>query len=490
MYRQTRRSFLQKSAGGIVAGSVLLSARSYARVVGANDRIRVGVAGIHGRGQAHINEFLNIPGVEVAYLIDPDKSLFERLAARVKERSGLAPNCVQDIREVLKAEDCDAIAIATTNHWHALMTFWACQHKKHVYVEKPCSHNVFEGRQCVRAAEKYGVIVQHGTQSRSSTGWARTVAAVASGKYGKLIVAKAYASKPRWSIGFKPVTDPPPHLDYNLWLGPAPWLPYHENLVHYNWHWFWETGNGEIGNQGVHQMDIARWAITAATGKAGPKRVISIGDRWVDEPTRQFKDQGQTPNMHLTVFDFDGVLLVFEIVGLVGKKGADGQVYPQKVDNEFITDEGILREGRFFPKGSDKPVELKVDVKPRSGNPFRNFIDCIRSGRREDLDADILDGHLSSALCHLGNISWRLGHQVPGTTKPDFLGWHEEVAKSWDVITTTLKGTLGLDIAKTTYQLGAELYYDAEKEKFVNNPEADKLLTRDYREPFVVTKEV
>ncbi len=487
---RTRRNFLGTLSAGIGSGLFLGTAKSYARILGANERIKVAVAGIRGRGQAHIDAFLKMENADVTYLVDPDSRLFAPNVERVAKRRGASPKCVQDIREALADGDLDVISIATCNHWHALMTFWACQKGKHVYVEKPCSHNVFEGRQCVRAAQKYATLVQHGTQSRASSSWVRQIAAVASGKYGKLVMAKAYASKPRWTIGYKPVKEPPPELNFDLWLGPAPKQPYHENLVHYNWHWFWDAGNGEIGNQGVHQMDLARWAIMAATGKTGPNRVISLGDRWVDEPEHNFKDQGQTPNMHLTVFDFDGVLLVFEIVGLVGRKGVDGKVYPQKVDNEFLTDEGVIRDGKFYPKGKNEPVELDVDFEKRSGDPFANLIECIQKQNPAGLYADILEAHLSSALCHLGNISWRLGQQVGGTTRPEVLEWHPEIAKSWDTITTTLQGTLGVNLEKISYQLGADLRYDPAAEKFIGNPEADKLLTRDYREPYVVTEQV
>jgi len=373
------------------------------------------------------------------------------------------------------------------------MTIWGCQAGKDVYVEKPCSHNVFEGRKCVEAARKYRRIVQHGTGSRSSSSWAKQIAAVQSGKYGKLLVSKAYASKSgrgRWSIGFKPITSPPSHLDFNLWLGPAPKQPYHENLVHYNWHWFWDFGNGEIGNQGVHQMDIARWAIKGATL---PRSTISMGGRWVNSTPGYppFTDQAQTPNCQLTILDFGETLLVFEVIGLVEKAGLDGKKYPKKVGNEFYLEEGAIKGGKFYPKGSDKAVELvDIDVEMGPGDNFENFIYCVRSRKWRQLNAGIRDAHLSSALCHLGNISYRLGEQVPGRTRPDVLDRHEEISKSWETITQTVKGTLGLDVLKGTYCLGPKLRFNPEAEKFVNNPAADRLLTRPYRKPFVVPEDV
>jgi len=299
----------------------------------------------------------------------------------------------------LEDKQLDAISVATCNHWHSLATVWACQAGKDVYVEKPCSHNVFEGRQCVEAARKYNRMVQHGTQSRSDARWARSVAAVKSGKYGKLLVSKAYASKVRWSIGFKPPATPPKEFDFNLWLGPALAQAYHENIVHYNWHWFWDFGNGEIGNQGVHQMDIARWSIGELTQ---PFTVISMGGRWVEGP--DFKDQGQTPNLHLTVFDIGGRLIVYEIRGLNKSKAHPDSPDIQHVDNEFYLDEGVIkdvdRRPKFYPKGKDKAEPLdgvKVKMGPGEGNHFANFIDAVRCPRPERAHRGQRQGHRGAA---------------------------------------------------------------------------------------------
>jgi predicted dehydrogenase len=485
----TRREFMK---GSIAAGVGLTLASPFSRVRGANDDIRVAVMGIGGRGGSHIGAFRKMDGVRVVALCDVDKNILARGAKSFKDRNEDVDTYV-DIRKLLDDKNIDAVSIATTNHWHSLGTIWACQAGKDVYVEKPCSHNIFEGRKCVEAAEKYERIVQHGTQSRDSRGWAKQVAAIASGKYGKLLVSKAWASKSgpgRWSIGFKPIEDPPEHVDFNIWLGPAPEQPYHANLVHYNWHWFWDFGNGEIGNQGVHEMDKARWAIP---GGVLPRSVISMGGRWVnstpDHPP--FTDQAQTPNCQLTVMDFGGPLLVFEVIGLVDRAGVDGKKYPRKVGNEFFLEEGAIKGGKFYPKGSDKGENLvDVDVEMGPGNIFENFIHCVRTRKRGDLHADITEAHLSSACCHLGNISYRLGEQVPGTVRPDVLDKHEEVAKSWETIMQTVKGTLGLDLSKNTYQLGPMLRFRPKAEEFVRNRAANALLTRPYREPFVVPKQV
>jgi len=486
MTRPNRRTFLKTAAAGAALTFVISDSRR--RVLGANETIRVGVAGINGRGSAHIDAFAAMPDVQVTYLIDPDSRLFAKRSEQVQKRAGNTPKCVQDIRAALEDKNLDAVSIATCNHWHSLITIWACQAGKDVYVEKPCSHNVFEGRKCVEAARKYGRIVQHGTQSRSSAGWARQVAAVASGKYGKLLISKGYASKPRWTIGFKPDTDPPPELDYNLWLGPAPEMPFNGNLVHYNWHWFWETGNGEIGNQGVHQMDIARWAIPGATL---PDWVMSAGGRYVDEPDHGWKDQGRTPNMQVTVMGFGDVLLLFEVLGLVGKEGPGGKKFDPKVDNEFYLTEGVIRGGKFYPNGKDQPEDLeKIDVTMGPGDQFENFIACVRSRKVEELHADIEVGHYSAALCHLGNISYRLGSEVSFADAAKALPDNETVAASWKALEEHLAGALGVDLASMKCTVGPKLAFDPGRERFRDNAAADRLLTRDYRTPFVVPETV
>ncbi|MFO7906955.1 MAG: Gfo/Idh/MocA family protein [Planctomycetota bacterium] len=492
MSQQTRRSFLKHAAaGGIATTFVISGTKASGNILGANDKIRVGVAGIKGRGKSHINAFAGMKNVDVTHLIDPDSRLFGARAKMVESKSGVKPKCVQHIKDALDDKELDAVSVATCNHWHSLITFWACQAEKDVYVEKPCSHNVFEGRQCVKAAEKYGRIVQHGTQSRASGNWQKMVAAVASGKYGKLLVSKGYASKPRWSIGFREPKDPPPELDFNIWLGPAPLQPYHENIVHYNWHWFWDFGNGEIGNQGVHQMDIARWGIPGGTL---PKSVVTMGGRWVQTSSGHppYTDQGETPNTQVTVFDFGGPLLVFEVAGLCNKTVVEGnEKPPRRVDNEFYLEGGKIANGKFYPKDSDKAESLvDVETPDRPGNIFENFIHCVRTRERDQLHADILEAHYSAALCHLGNISYRVGEQVPGTTKPEGFPDVPQVQDSLDYVRWNLKQALGLDLDEHTYQLGPKLSFDAAKEQFVDHDAANKLLTRDYREPFVVTEEV
>jgi len=465
----------------VAAGAGLALASPFSRVRGANDEIRVGCIGINGRGGAHIKEFQGIDGVRVVALCDVDKNVLDRRAKSFRDNNEKV-DLYADMRRLFEDESIDVVTVATTNHWHSLATVWACQAGKDVYVEKPCSHNVFEGRQCVEAARKYKRIVQHGTQSRASGGWAKQIAAAQSGKYGKLLVSKGYCCKPRWSIGFKPYEAVPKHVDFDLWLGPAPEQPYHANLVHYNWHWFWDFGNGDAGNQGVHQMDIARWAIKDATL---PRSVVSMGGRWVNGPN--FKDQAETPNMELSVFDYGETLLVFETRGLVGDNAPE---FPRRVDNEFYLEAGVIRGRKFYPggKGEGEPL-VDVEHHRYPGNIFKNFINCVRSRKREELHADILEAHRSSALCHLGNISYRLGWEVPFATETTTLGKCDAVSDSAMTVLENTKA-IGVDPEKATYRLGPKLQFDPDQERFIYNDAANVLLSRFYREPFVVPEQV
>ncbi len=474
MARLTRRGFLKGSVAAAGAAFTIGGTKASARVRGANDRIRVAVAGVHGRGKSHINEFAKMEGVEVAWIVDPDGRLFDGAVKRVRDIAGNEPKVTQDIREVLDDANVDVVSIATPNHWHSLMGIWACQAGKDVYVEKPCSHNVHEGRILVETARRHGRIVQHGTQSRSSSGWAKTIAAVKSGTYGPLKVARGLCYKRRTSIGFKQPKTPPSELDFNIWLGPAPEQPYHENLVHYNWHWFWDTGNGDIGNQGVHEMDLARWGIDGATL---PRSVISLGGRF------GYKDQGQTANTQIAVFDFGPTQLIFEVRGLVPKN---------TISSYFHFEDGTIRNGRFYRKGSSEgePLpDVKYELGPGRGH-FGNFIEAVRSRRSENLNAEILEGHYSSALCHLANISYRLGEEVPFNGKRKIFGDNRAASETFEAMREHLAGENGLPLDQMTYRLGRRLELDAEHEKFIGDDEANRMLTREYRKPFVVPDKV
>jgi predicted dehydrogenase len=479
MKRLSRRKFLQTSAAASTAFSLFTIAgtKSSGQVRGANDVIRVGVAGINGRGGAHISDLAGREGVQVTYLIDPDRNLHDRRAIDVEKRGGNRPTTVEDVRTALEDKNLDAISIATTNHWHSLITIWACQAGKDVYVEKPISHNVFEGRQCVEAAKKYNRVVQHGTQNRSDGGKAKMIAAVQSGKYGKLLVSKGYCAKPRWSIGFKEPESPPASLNWDIWLGPAPMQPFHRNLVHYNWHWFWDTGNGDIGNQGVHEIDIARWGIKDGTL---PTEVWSLGGRF------GYEDQGQTPNTLMSVYKFGDVTLLFETRGLVGKD----KNWPPKVTNEFYTTDGVIKDGKFFPhKGEPQSLEVDDYDRVASGGAFGSWVNAMRTRKPEDNNCDAEVAHYSAALCHLGNISYRLGKEVPFSQQNKALGDNKQVVESFETIRENVKAA-GVNLDESKYHLGRVLKFDPKTEQFVGDEEANKLLTRDYRAPYVVPQEV
>jgi predicted dehydrogenase len=481
MTRRTRRDFLKTVAAGAAVSTFTISGtKSSGQVLGSNERINVAVAGFHGRGQGHIGSLAGRKDTRIVYLIDPDTRLWDGAVKTVEKKGGNTPKCVQDVRKALADSNLDAISIATPNHWHALMTVWACQAGKDVYVEKPCSHNVREGRIATEIARKEKRIVQHGTQSRSSASWWRLAEIVKEGHYGKLLVSYGLCYKPRGSIGFKQTMDAPKELDFDLWLGPVSERPFHANLVHYNWHWFWETGNGDIGNQGVHEMDKARWMIPNATL---PKSVMTIGGRF------GYKDQGETPNTELTLFDFGGTQLIFEVRGLKTDK-----LEGQGVGNFLIFEKGIVSNDQFYPKGSTKGEPLpKIDVKqnPGGGDPFGNWLAAIRSRKYQDLNADILQGHYSSALCHLANISYRLGKEAELGSNGKVFASSETANEALARMQEHLKdNAVKLDGLK--YHVGPVLKFDAESEKFVGEQaaEANKLLTRNYRKPFVVPEQV
>jgi predicted dehydrogenase len=471
MTQLTRRDFLHTSLAA-AASVTIAGTKSSGKVLGASDTIRIAVAGLHGRGGAHIGAFARMKGVQIAYLIDPDTRTHEGRIKTVESMAGNRPIAVQDVRKVLESKDVDAITIATPNHWHALMTMWACQAGKDVYVEKPCSHNVREGRLAVDLARKHNRIVQHGTQSRASKSWGQLAEVVRSGKLGKLLVSRALCYKPRGSIGFKPTSPVPAEVNFDLWLGPAPTREFHTNLVHYNWHWFWDFGNGDIGNQGVHEMDKARWMIPDATL---PKTVFSLGGRF------GYKDQGETPNTQLAFMDFGQTMLIFEVRGL-----KTGGFRGDRIGNILHFEEGTVARGKLYRKGSTEgePLpEVKSSDRGPSGDIFANFIAAVRSRKWEEQDADILEGHFSSALCHLANISYRLGKEVPFNSRTKALGDDKEVAETLGRMEEHLRENK-IELADSTYRLGRKLRVDRNEETIRDDPEAAKLLTREYRKPF------
>jgi predicted dehydrogenase len=465
---ETRRKFLAQSS--VFASFAISGTKSSGKIIGANERVNVAVCGIKGRGASHIGGHGRQKNVTISHLVDPDSRLFEGRKKFVQSKFKNTPECVQDVRKVLDNKEVDVISIATPNHWHSLMSIWACQAEKDVYVEKPLSHNLFEGRKLVEAAKKYKRIVQHGTQNRSLRKWSDLAKEVASGKNGKLEVALGTCHKRRGSIGFKDTKSPPSELDFDVWTGPAAKEDFHDNLVHYNWHWFWNYGNGDIGNQGVHQMDIARWMIP---GAVWPKSVICFGGRF------GYKDQAETANTQLAIFDYGESLLVFDVRGLSGKSnmGISNHVYFDKNAKQKNTASHGL-------KGIKDPLadRGKVDI-------FENFIQAVRNRKEEHLDAHVYEGHVSSGLCHLANVSYRLGEKSSFNKKNKSFGSNKKGYEYFERMQEHLKEN-GLNLKETDYIVGRNLEFDAKTETIKGDEEANALLSRNYRSPYIVPEKV
>jgi predicted dehydrogenase len=476
----TRRTFLKSSLAA--TASLGLSAHSWSRAAGANGDIRVAVIGFNGRGSGHLSELSKLEGVRVAALCDVDSKVLQAHAKRFADRNQPVETYT-DVRKLLENKNIDAITTATPNHWHALISIWGCQAGKDVYVEKPVSHNVWEGRKIVEAARKYNRIVQTGTQSRSSAGLREAFAWLQAGNLGKIKIARGLCYKPRASIGKTNGPQPvPDHIDYDLWCGPAPLSQPRRNSkqygsVHYDWHWFWDYGCGDLGNQGIHQMDICRWAL--GKPELSPK-IISVGGRL------GYVDDAETPNTMFLVHDYGDSLLIFEVRGLPAKAGSKemDKYRGQSVGHVIECEGGYLAGTTAFDKDGKKLKEFKD-----RGDHMANFINAVRSRKSSDLNADILEGHLSSALCHTGNISYRVGSQSnPGEIR--------EAIKADPSALETLGrmeehlAANGVDLKKTKATLGAFLKMNPKTETFLDNPRANALLTREYRKPFVVPDKV
>ena len=402
----------------------------------------------------------------------------------VGQRQGRTPKFVRDMRQAFEDKSVDIVTTATPNHWHSLTSIWAMQAGKDVYVEKPVSHNVSEGRRVVETARKYNKICQTGTQSRSMSGMQAAMKYLHDGKIGDVTLARGLCYKPRPSIGPKGHYKPPASVDYDLWLGPAPLAELTRPKFHYDWHWQWAYGNGDLGNQGIHQMDLARWGL----GIFGlSKRVFSYGGRL------GYEDAGETANTQVVVHDYGDKSLVFEVRGLETPafkvNGLDNEKYDNaKVGVIFTGSEGYLVMASYEAGAAFDKDGKMVATFTGGGDHFANFITAVRSRKSQDLNADILQGHLSSALCHLGNISYRLGSQVSAAEAKDRV----KSLKTTDDATKTFERTMEhlaankVDMATTKLQLGQQLAFDPAKEKFVDNSVADAMLTREYRAPYVV----
>lgn len=426
----SRRSFFQGAA----------LAASASRVLGANDRINVGIVGLGGRGRNHMQDYSSLSTeCRISALCDVNQEALERGEAMVLKATEQKPKGYRDMRELFADKNVDAVSLATPNHWHALATIWACEAGKDVYCEKPACHNVYEGRRMVETARRTKRMVQIGSQSRSTPHKIRAIEMLHEGAIGEIYLAKALCFKRRPSIGRTPEIDTPPGIDWDKFLGPAPMRRFSWNRFRYNWHWFWDTGNGDIGNQGVHEMDIARWGAKAAM----PKWVFSSGGKY------NFEDDQETPNYQLTTFGYDGLEIVFEVRGwLTGAEGNLAMKGQNFIGNLFYGSEGwMYLDAAGYQVYKGEKNEKVMDEKPVPAGDYKtaphmtNFLQACRSRKHQDLTAEVEIGVLSADLCHLANISYRTGKR---------------------------------------------LEWDAAKQKFVNAPEADALLTRNYRKPYVV----
>ena len=478
MPKTTRRKFLKNSLAASAALS-LYGCQSAPRVIGANNRLRIAVAGLHGRGKNHIQGWLGQDNVEIAYLIDPDKEVLADRLRDLKAKTEGRFTCkgVADVREALDDKNLDAISIATPNHWHSLMTIWAAQAGKHVYVEKPMSHDVQEGRVAVEAQKKYGVVIQHGTQRRSDASNAGLHDLIRSGKFGKMKISYGYCCKPRGGIGFESPSAPPSHLDWNLWRGPAVIDQYHANYVHYDWHWFWETGNGDMNNQGTHQLDMAYWALDK--GLTHPIRTMALGGRFL------WGDQGETPNTMFGIAEYPNGQYVFFNVRNVNYEG-----YQRQVENEYyFEDGGRIIDKKYYAKGSDIGEKFDIpDGHVTPGGNWGSFIAACRAGNPNMANGNVQDAHRGCVMGHLMNNSYRLGESVPFNARAGRFGDNRDAYEHFMKLHEMMGKGVGLPEDGTNYIVGPWLTFDPETERHTGRfaTEANELLKNANRPGFQV----
>jgi predicted dehydrogenase len=483
----SRREFLERSALLSAAAATLgTSSTTYAETKPAasreeSDKLRVAVVGVHGRGMSHVGGYLGNKNCEITTVCDCDDAVIGSAMTRIEKAQGKAPAYEKDIRKVIENKDIDIVSIATPNHWHALMAVWAMQNGKDVYVEKPATHNVREGAIMLATARKYKRICQVGTQSRSNPGMRDAIAFLHSGKIGKVELAIGLCYKKRDSIGkVKVATEPPKSMSYDLWCGPAPLVPVMRSKVHYDWHWVWATGNGDLGNQGVHEMDKARWGLGK---KTLPSNVLCVGGRF------GYVDDGETANTQLALFDYLDSKLIFEVRGL-----NTNEYRGAKVGNIWIGTEGSVvcpsyNSGVAYDKDGKKLAEF------RGGGDqlhFDNFVKAVRSRKHEDLNADISEGHLSAALCHLANISYRTGSERA-------FGQDKVVTdnKTMNEFFTAMMDHLGANKVDTAKAIGrtGSIVVDPKTETIKSCStgalsQANAMLFREYRKGFELREEV
>ncbi|HET9179732.1 MAG TPA: Gfo/Idh/MocA family oxidoreductase [Terriglobia bacterium] len=448
----SRRDFL-KTGAGASAGLAALSSVSFftrpEKIFGANDRVRVAICGVHGRGFDHVENYAKIRNAEIAAICDIDENVAGQRVGEMEKKGIPRPKIYYDVRKLLEDKSIDAISIATPNHWHTLMAIWGCQAGKDVYVEKPCSHNLWEGRQLVQAANRYNRIVQHGTQSRSSKTAREAIERVHNGEIGEIYLSRGLCYKWRDTIGRAPVAPVPAGVHYDLWTGPAPEHAFTHNRFHYNWHWFWYYGNGDLGNQGIHQVDVARWGL----GLGFPNRATALGGHFM------FDDDQETPNTVTCAFEYDMPdgktrMLEFEVrhwitngeavVGAGNRSAASGdqpKLGPLSGTHNAIGNLFYGSKGYIALADGDEPENYRtwLGKEQRPGTEgrydddevvhFQNFVDCVVSRKKEDLNAPIEEGHMSCALVHLANASYRLKRTVNFNPETQEVVGDEEAAE-------------------------------------------------------------
>jgi predicted dehydrogenase len=435
---KSRRDFLKQAALGAAGLAVGLNAKSYARILGANDRVNFAVIGLHGRGYAHLECIRQNKGTMITHVCDVDRRELEKFAAATKKAFSADPKMEKDFRKVLESKDVDAITIATPEHWHTPMAIMGLQAGKHVYVEKPSSHNPREGELLVQAQKKYGKFVQLGNQQRSSEHTIEIIGKIKQGLIGKPYFGKCWYSNTRKSIGVGKLAPVPEYLDWELWQGPAPRKPYKDNIHPYNWHWFWNWGTGETLNNGSHEVDICRWAL----GVDYPNAVSASGGRY------HFKDDWEFYDTLVTSYNYDDAMITWECMSCQGKEyygrsrgstihGTEGTVL---IDREgyqvYDLNDKLLKEYKTEKKGSTQDL-LSIDS--MTTRHFGNLVGAIRDGER--LRSPIVEGNVSVTMLLLSNIAWKMnrtldldkqnGHILNDPKAMEM--WGREYEKGWEL---------------------------------------------------------
>lgn len=480
----TRRNFLKNAS--FVAGGLAFARPSWG-AGSPNGDIRCAVVGLRGRGKSLIRDVLRTDGARLVALCDVDSAVLAERAADVEKEHGLKVDQISEYRKVLDRKDIDAVVICTPNHWHALMTIWACQAGKDVYVEKPVCHSIWEGRQMLNAAAKYGRIVQAGLQNRSDIGLKEAFPWIQAGNMGEITMIRGLCYKNRTGIGKldSPLV-PPKTVDYNLWLGPAKDEPMYRERFHYDWHWSWNTGNGDIGNQGPHEWDLIRWILDDPDH---PRNVHSFGGRFA------WNDAGETPNMQIASAEWNDIPVLFEVRDLWLKPTVNGAAnYKGNRIGVVVTCEGgEFRGGRgggiVYDNGGKKVKSFKGDG---GFDHFPAFIRGVNSRKESDLGCDLYTGYMSSCVPFMTNASFKAGEKASDETVKNYAYDNGVVFEAYERYREHL-GDWDVDFSKETWTLGASLQFDAKRERYTggdNYRRANQMVKSEYRKEFAVPAKV